>query len=284
MNEKHVTEIKAYDSNLEVINRFAGGMSNYTYLVKNTTNSEQFVFRIKGENGELFVNYNQEQKNLKTISNLGINSDTVYVDPSIGRKIAKYIPGEMITTNVDYKLIADTLKTLHDSQLEFANNYDPLNKLTSFEKYHNKKQDLYFSLKTHFEVIYHEHLEKNKLVPCHNDSQIANFILADDGKYYLLDWEFSGNNDLYYDIASFGNNDFDDAIKLLKAYITKPTNSDLYYVYAWRMFQCLQWYNVAQAKHELGMSEKLNIPFDQVSDMYLKKANDLYASLLEINL
>lgn len=38
-------------------------------------------------------------------------------------------------------------------------------------------------------------------------------------KIYLLDWEFFGLNDFYYDIVLFGNIDFKDVEKLLGYYL-----------------------------------------------------------------
>ncbi len=276
MNEKHIQLIKDYNENLSIIKRFEGGMSNYTYHVKNDETKEEYVFRIKGENGELFVNYFEEENNLQKIKDIDINSNTIYLDPKNGTKVAKYIKGHMIDEHVDLEKISLTLKSLHNSNIHFENDYDPLNKLSKYEPLHKKQEVKYNELKNEFINIYNNILINNPLKPCHNDSQIANFIIDNNEKYYLLDWEFSGNNDIYYDIASFGNKEFNDAIKLLEVYFENPTKSDYKNVIAWRMFQCLQWYNVAQAKHELSMSEKLNIPFDKVSDMYLQKAEELF--------
>ncbi len=274
MNENHIEIIKQYNASFEIIKRFAGGMSNYTYHVKDE-NDNQFVFRIKGENGELFVNYENEQANLKLVDTLGINSKTIMTDPDSGMKIGEYIDGEMVHQAIDYQKVSDTLKHLHKSGIVFDNDYDPLMRLQDYENTHVKDSEMYNDLKDEFIKIYNDRLKHKDLFPCHNDAQIANFILGNDGKYYLLDWEFAGNNDPIYDIASFGNKDFNQAIQLLYHYYPNHFLDDVLDLYAWRFFQCLQWYNVAQAKHDLGMSEKLNINFHDVALMYLDKASTL---------
>jgi thiamine kinase-like enzyme len=42
------------------------------------------------------------------------------------------------------------------------------------------------------------------LRPCHNDLLNANFLLAD--KLYILDWEYAGMGDIFFDLANFSNN------------------------------------------------------------------------------
>jgi len=41
----------------------------------------------------------------------------------------------------------------------------------------------------------------------------------------------------------------------------------------WRAFQCLQWYNVAVYQQLIGLSEKLHMNFQLISEKYLEKAN-----------
>lgn len=38
--------------------------------------------------------------------------------------------------------------------------------------------------------------------PCHNDLVAENFLKAEDGTIYLIDWEYSGMNDPMWDIAA----------------------------------------------------------------------------------
>ena len=38
-------------------------------------------------------------------------------------------------------------------------------------------------------------------VACHNDLLAENFILGDDGRMWVIDWEYGGINDPYYDLG-----------------------------------------------------------------------------------
>ena len=38
-------------------------------------------------------------------------------------------------------------------------------------------------------------------VPCHNDSLIGNWVLDENNKLYLIDWEYSGMNEAMWDLS-----------------------------------------------------------------------------------
>lgn len=276
----HEKILKDINKEYEIIERFLGGMSNFTYKIKNSTTNEMFVFRIKGNYGEKFVDYNAEKSNLKIIDSLFPYSNTILTIPNKGIKIAKYLDGENLN-KIDYLKISDTLKSLHTSGINFYNDYNHMERLNSYEKLHSNKNLLYNELKNNFIDIYKIHLQNFISYPCHNDFQINN-IIEKNQEYFLLDWEFSANNDYIYDIAAFGNKDFQDALNLFKVYIKKPTKKDYIKLYGWRFFQCLQWYNVAYAKEEFGLSSELKIDFKKVSLSYLEKASFFYQELIKL--
>jgi thiamine kinase-like enzyme len=62
-------------------------------------------------------------------------------------------------------------------------------------------------------------------VPCHDDLLAANFICAPDGRVWIVDWEYAGMGDRYFDLANLSiNNDFSesDDRRLLEAYFAEP--------------------------------------------------------------
>ncbi len=68
-------------------------------------------------------------------------------------------------------------------------------------------------------------------VPCHNDLLAANFIRGDADQVWIVDWEYAGMGDRYFDLANFAvNNELDpsDERALLRAYFDEtPTTSQL---------------------------------------------------------
>jgi len=64
-------------------------------------------------------------------------------------------------------------------------------------------------------------------VPCHNDLLNANFL--DDGAIRIVDWEYAGMGDRFFDLANFSiNHEFDAAANaaLLEAYFGELRNED----------------------------------------------------------
>ena len=259
------------NQNIEIDHRLLGGMSNYTYVVK--INGEMFTYRIPGDNSDKFVDRSLEKENLKLVNQLNISNQTVYFDLETGEKLARYVDGQSVNLlqEYPYELISESLKKIHNSRLKATNDYDPFARLSYYEEHvkelgfvHSKE---YIDIKKKF-FEYKEYLESQEKVLCHGDSQPSNFIY--DGKeVYVVDFEFTGNNDICYDIACFANVRLEEGLKLLEVYFNKPNQDQLKRFYLWRTFQCFQWYNVATFKDLVGMSASLKIDFKMVSDKYL---------------
>jgi thiamine kinase-like enzyme len=65
-------------------------------------------------------------------------------------------------------------------------------------------------------------------VPCHNDLLNANFL--DDGEIRIVDWEYAGMGDRFFDLANFSvNHEFavEDDGRLLAAYFGTERQTDL---------------------------------------------------------
>ena len=68
-------------------------------------------------------------------------------------------------------------------------------------------------------------------VPCHNDLLAANFIRGEADQVWIVDWEYAGLGDRYFDLANFAvNNELDagDERALLRGYFDEtPTTAQL---------------------------------------------------------
>lgn len=269
-------ELKELNSEYKIIKRFAGGMSNYTYLIEDE-NHKQYVYRFPGEGNEIFVNFEDEKYNLEQVSKLNMGEGKLLVyNIKNGIKINEYITGENIDEYVYLPDLVDVLKKLHTSEIKLAHDYRHLERLEKYEKLHtNKNMKKYYTLKNKWLDIFDKYLKMHIKYPAHCDSQKSNIIESTERDIRLLDWEFSAMNDYIYDIAAYGNNNFNDAEELLTKY--EPIVDNIHYIrlYGWRIFQALQWFNVASIKHENNLSEKLNIDFSVISENYLLEAEKL---------
>jgi thiamine kinase-like enzyme len=275
--EKCIEVFGVKKEEVKVEKRLMGGMSNFTYVVN--INNKFYTFRIPGKNADKFVNRIVEKHNIDLVEALGLNNKTVYFDIESGYKIAEYIEGTPLH-ELDPLLYldqaAEILHKIHESSIVSDYDYDPLGRLKLYESYLGqydfKHSERYLKLKEKFMSYKDKYMDKTKLVLSHGDSQISNFVDTKDG-LKLMDWEFTGNNDPYYDIACFGNNDFNHALALLPVYLKKtPSVEDYNRLYFFRAFQTLQWHNVALYKEFIGLSVDLGVDFMFVAGLYLDKA------------
>ena len=289
-NEQIIKEISSqvFDVNLNdviVEKRLMGGMSNYTYVM--TINNKTYTFRIPGKKADKFVDRQVEKDNIELEKSLELNNNTVYLNINTGYKIAEYIEGTPLNelNPLDYLKEASTvLHKIHESGLVSNNDYDPNSRLAFYEshleEYNHKHDPRYIELKAKWQSYRETYMIKENLTLSHGDSQISNFVVTDDG-LRLMDWEFTGNNDPYYDIACFGNNDFAHAEALLPVYLGKePTTEDFNKLYFFRAYQCLQWHNVALYKEFIGLSIDLGVDFLFVAGLYLNKATDFLSKIV----
>lgn len=280
-----IVKIAFNTDDYKIIKRLIGGRSNYTYVVE--IKGDKYTLRIPGKNGNLFVDRNYENYNLNHINRLGINNETVYLDINSGVKISRFIEGETLY-NLEYdkyyNQIAELLHKVHKMS-KMHNDYDVMGRLAMYEIFCADLKfvhpDEYYELRSKFMSKF-SFLSADKTVAAHNDAQPSNYIVGDDNNVYLTDWEFAGNNYPLYDIACFADDNIDQAMELLNVYLGREAdNSEIAKVYLWRMFQTLQWFNVAMYKELIGLSKELLVNFEEIANNYLIEASQLYEKAMK---
>ena len=268
--------LHAHDA--KIVMRLEGGMSNYTYVVE--CQGKKYTYRVPGKFAEKFVDREEEWANIQEVNRLELNNITEYVEIRSGEKLAEYVEGTIMSTTdvVSYnEMSVKALKKIHNSDMKFKD-YNAFGRLDADQNYCLETGYVfpqeYLDLRKKLDAIRATQTNVPK-VPCHCDYQPTNLVISGD-KLYVLDWEFAGMNDPFYDIACYGNVGFDKALALLEAYVGhKPTKEELQRLYFHRAFQCLQWFNVAIFKDRVGLSKDLNMDFNAVAFMFLGMAKDL---------
>lgn len=278
MNEKIINTIKEVfnveTNEIIIVERLLGGKSHYTYHIK--VKGIDYIIRIIGQGGNLFVDRKEEYENLNNIAKLNLNNETVYFDINTGTKVAKYLNGTVLS-QIDTKEylneIAVAFKTLHESNIKPYKDYGLKARLKKYESYNTKLLDKYIELRNVWLKLYDKHYNNRPKVFCHNDLQKSNMIIDNNNKVFLLDWEYAAANEFYYDIASFGEYN----IELLEVYLNrKPTNTEIRDVWFYKMYQNLQWHQVAEYKENINLSKKLNVDFKELSKYFLNEAQKHY--------
>lgn len=269
-----------------IVSPLVGGMMNISYIVKDK-NDKKYVLYISTEQANEMVDRPLEKIHQKIIYELGITSKNIYFDEIKGIKINEYIEGSSIDKikQFDYQKIASLFHKLHASKTLSKEDYSPFSRFSNnYEKEAKEFQnelDPQYVLLREFLFKYKDYLESQKKTLCHNDAQRSNIVKDNDDNYYLIDFEFVGNNDPIYDIATFGNGDVKEGRKLLDYYFINPSNDEIKRYYLWRIYVSLQWYNVAIVKHYRGEGKAHGFNFLDVANFFLNNANNAYNDFLE---
>ncbi len=208
---------------------FAGGLTNTNYFVQAA--GQKYVLRIPGRMTESMIDRVNEKRNAAIAADMGLNCNLIYCDAETGIKVSEYIDGAETMTPASIKLeanlkqAASLLSTLHHRETLFENDFNVFAETKRYLSLLADKKRLYSG----FERIYPEGVERMKARlavldeqhrPCHNDLVAANLVKNKEDRMYLIDWEYSGNNDPMFDIAAlFLENDF------------SKTDEDLFFSY-----------------------------------------------------
>lgn len=277
--EELIKSVLGKDAHIE--HQIMGGMMNESFLVR--AHRKPYILYIPTTHANEMVNRYLERDNQIIVYNLGLTSKNVYFDPDKGIKINEYIEGSPLdkVDKIDLYRVAGLIKYLHNSTIKCQEDYRPFRRLLLYEKegntYISKRSKDYLMLREYL-FSFQEYLESQDKVLCHNDAQKSNIIKnVKNGWYYLIDFEFMGNNDPIYDIATYGNGDVEEGRQLLSAYFgNTETDDEIKRYYLWRLFVSLQWHNVAINKHYRGEGNSHKIDFLAVADMFLENAKVAY--------
>jgi thiamine kinase-like enzyme len=191
--------------------RFAGGLTNYNYIMN--IKGADYIIRQPGGMTNQIIDRGTEKVNNSIASELGLNSECVYFDEISGIKISAYIKNSKNVavsnpcSSENLRAVASLLKKTHSSTKHFPNFFDWKTELNKYE--HIVKElngDFFFDydvLKEKLIDFVDKNIKNTCYLPCHNDTVPENFILNDRGKAYLIDWEYSGMNDPSWDIAAY---------------------------------------------------------------------------------
>ena len=286
--KKELNELlkEIFKGDAKIVSPLVGGMMNQSYIV--SYEGKKYVLYVSTEQANEMVDRELEKSNQKLIIDLGITSKNIYFDTKKGIKVNEYIEGNSLNNLPDYdsKKVAKLFKTMHNSPKFSKEDYGPFKRFIAYEEEAKAFQDClgegYDLLrKTIFDNK--EFLESQKKVLCHNDAQKSNIVKDLNDDYYLIDFEFMGNNDPIYDIGTFGNGLVSEGYQLLVDYFDgKPTNEQKKRYYLWRIFISLQWNNVAIVKHYRGEGKTHGFDFLAVANFFMNNAKDAYKGLESI--
>lgn len=188
-----------------------GGLTNRNYKVE--LGDEVLVLRLPGRGTGRFINRSIERANQEAAVRAGFTPPPVYFNGRTGVKISRFIDG---AEALDGKAarepgvhleIAAFLARFHGSGLRFVNDFDVFRMARTYERVARARLARFYpdfqAVKRRVFALEHPlDMDAPARVACHNDLVPENF-LATEGGLTLIDWEYSGMNDPYWDLASF---------------------------------------------------------------------------------
>lgn len=207
-----------------------GGLTNFSFKV-DFENGESYVFRLPGEGTEELINRHDEKVSTTLACDLGIDSELIMFDDDNGIKIMKFVSNgetmndEKLRKDKSIEEVADIFKKLHGSGVDTKIPFEVFDMANGYEKFiianGVELYDDWDEIRSEVMAL-KERVDKvgTTKAPCHNDSLCENW-LHDADRMYLIDWEYAGMNDPYWDLADISieaayDKEMDD--KLLKRY------------------------------------------------------------------
>ncbi|MBQ7222975.1 MAG: phosphotransferase family protein [Erysipelotrichaceae bacterium] len=188
-----------------------GGLTNHTYHVT-LTDGREYTVRIPGEGTEDMINRADEKISTELACRLGIDARLLAFYPD-GCKVTEYIHNAVTMTPETMQnkeriaKAAAICRIIHDCGVDTGVPFEVFDMAATYEGIINKMAvpmfaDYQENKKTVMEIKdYIDRTLAPVKVPCHNDPLCANWVEGD-GKLYLIDWEYAGMNDGYWDLAA----------------------------------------------------------------------------------
>lgn len=190
-----------------------GGITNRNYRVD--VGSKSFHLRLPGENTELLgIDREYEYKANLIAGELEIAPEVVYVIRPEGYLVTRYIngrpiPPEELRQPKNLQRVSELLHNIH-SMPSIPGTFSPFQVVRDYAEI-ARRYNVPFPEKFDWLIQQMNAAEAALLTqriierPCHNDLLNANF-LATDRQIFLLDWEYAGLGDVFFDLANFSDN------------------------------------------------------------------------------
>lgn len=235
-----------------------GGMTNRSYHVV-LEDGEELLVRIPGEGTEEMISRSDERKSTELACQLGIDTELFWFGDD-GTKVMRFIrnPQPVDESVMKRKEVmtqaAAIFRRLHSCGEDTGVPFEVFDMAALYERiirnadvaFYPDYDEVKQTVMTIKEAV--NAMQEPARVPCHNDSLMGNWILDENGRLYLIDWEYSGMNEAMWDLSCLSiEADFrerDDA-NLLKAYYGREPSLDekkrfaaakLYVDYLWTLW------------------------------------------------
>lgn len=186
------------------------GLTNTSFVFE--VNGTKYVYRHPGDGTEAIISRKHEKKALELAKSIGVDPTFIYMDENEGWKISYFVEGIRVPSYdsfEDSKRMLAVLRNLHDKKLSVDWEFLPWEEACKIEDILRTEKggiaDQEFDqLKEAVEKCYRKcDGDGVELRFCHCDTYGPNWMMTDDGKTILIDWEYAGNADPGCDLGAY---------------------------------------------------------------------------------
>ena len=190
-----------------------GGITNSNFRVD--VSGESFALRIAGNGTDLLgIDRGNEYAANLAAGKLGIAPEVIHVIQPEGYLITRFInarqfPIEEITQADNIRRVIELVRKIH-SIPEIPGEFSVFRTVENYAETARKfnvelPENIDFLMERSHEAETAIMSTPQSLRPCHNDLLNANFLINDE-QIFILDWEYAGMGDIFFDLANFSTN------------------------------------------------------------------------------
>lgn len=280
--EKDISDIKAIKQGLT-------NTSFYFTAANNKVGGKKFVYRHPGVGTSDYINRESECFSMDVAKRLGLDDTFIYMDKKEGWKLSRYIENARTLNyhnDQEVEMALSMMRKLHQENIKSQFRFGTWERSLEFvEKIRQKGradfadfQNLLDMMETLYKLTKSDGIEERL---CHCDCYDPNFLIGEDGKMYLIDWEYSGNDDPATDLGTFiccSDYSEEEAIKIFRIYAGHDLSDvELRHYYAYVALAAYYWYVWAIYQTSVGnnVGEYLYLWY-RMAKNYCKKAMPMY--------
>lgn len=279
--------LQCEDKDIVNIKAIKAGLTNTSFRF--SVDGKDYVYRHPGKGTENYINRKSEAFSMEVAAELNLDNTFIYIDEHEGWKISYFVQN---ARELDYHNSSEVaaaismMRTLSQKKRKSEYDFDIWKRAMEFIELLQDKQksdfDDFLNLENLMKQLY-SYIEQDTTEKClcHCDCYSPNFLFDDENNLYLIDWEYSGNDDPASDLGTFiccSDYSYEEAVATIEQYhegkVDKKTLAHYlgyvsiasYYWYLWALYQ------ETMGKH---VGEYLYIWYKN-SKLYAKKAIEMY--------
>ena len=210
-----ITDWRSLDISWEAL---GGGITNHNYVVTVRGRPDlpwggKYVLRLPGAGTDAFIDREHEYQNHRAAAEAGVTPPVLYrLEPEM-YTVVPFIEGETLHRESlagdreRLGKVVDVIRTYHGKAV-FANEIHIFDEIRGFmdralDAGAPLPDDIHWMLGLSVQIEQAMTRDMPRPAACHNDLLSENFILDAGGRMWVIDWEYGGTNDPYYDLGVF---------------------------------------------------------------------------------